>query len=71
MDEISSTKADLVGIPATCNTYYGLESPGVFRAVLCRVTFTADDVLSSCKSVEFVLRGEREYAIIGLAKALE
>jgi radical SAM superfamily enzyme YgiQ (UPF0313 family) len=66
IDEVSRTKPDLIGMTATCHTYYALESLGIFKDILPevqvvvggpKVTFTADDVLSNYKSVDFVVRG--------------
>ena len=78
--EVCRTKPDLIGMPVTCHTYYALEMLGILRELLHetqivvggpQVTFTADDVLSNHKSVDFVVRGEGEYTMLKLVKALE
>ncbi len=78
--EVCRTKPDLIGMTVTCHTYYALEMLGILRKLLPetqivvggpQVTFTADDVLSNHKSVDFVVRGEGEYTMLKLVKALE
>jgi radical SAM superfamily enzyme YgiQ (UPF0313 family) len=80
LEEVSRTRPDLIGMTATYHTYYGLGLLQIFEDVLPEartvmggphVTFTADDVLSNYKSVDFVVRGEGEYTMLKLVKALE
>ena len=80
IDEVTRTKPDLIGMTATCHTFYALELLDIFKVLLPRtkivvggphVTFTADDVLTNYRSVDFVVRGEGEYTTLKLAKALE
>ena len=80
IDEVTRTKPDLIGMTATCHTFYALGLLDIFKELLPQtkivvggphVTFTADDVLTNYKSVDFVVRGEGEYTMLKLTKALE
>jgi anaerobic magnesium-protoporphyrin IX monomethyl ester cyclase len=80
IDEVLRTRPDLIGMTATCHTYYALEALSIFREVLPeahivvggpQVTFTAEDVLSNYQSVDYVVRGEGEYSTLKLVEALE
>jgi anaerobic magnesium-protoporphyrin IX monomethyl ester cyclase len=80
IDEVCRAKPDLIGMTATCHTYYALESLSIFKDVLPKTpivmggpqaTFTADEILANYGSVDYVVRGEGEYTILKLAKALE
>lgn len=68
IDEVSRTRPELIGMTVTCHTFYALELLGIFKQVLPgaktvlggpHVTFTANDVLTNYKSVDFVIRRGR------------
>ncbi len=80
IDEVSRTRPELIGMTVTCHTFYALELLGIFKQVLPgaktvlggpHVTFTANDVLTNYKSVDFVIRGEGEYPTLKLVNAIE
>jgi anaerobic magnesium-protoporphyrin IX monomethyl ester cyclase len=80
LNEVTLTKPELIGMTATCHTFYGIELLNLFRKILPgiktvvggpQITFIANDVLSNYGSVDFVVRGEGEYTMLKLVKALE
>lgn len=80
LDEVARTKPELIGMTATCHTFYGIELLAPIKKILPgiktvvggpQVTFIAGDVLSTFGSVDFVVRGEGEYTMLKLVKALE
>lgn len=80
IEEVQRTRPDLIGMTATLHTSYALELLHLLKDVLPEirivlggphVTFTADDVLSNYRSVDFVVRGEGEYTMLKLVNALE
>jgi len=80
IDEVAKTKPELIGMTATCHTFYGIELLDLFKRILPgiktvvggpQITFIPDDVLSNYPSVDYVVRGEGEYTMLKLVKAIE
>ena len=80
LEEVTRTKPELIGMTVTCHTFYGIELLDLFKKILPgikivvggpQITFIPDDVLSNYGSVDFVVRGEGEYTMLKLVKAIE